>query len=202
MRLNINLASRKYEDVRKFFLGWTITLAALGACALLLAILATINYLGSEKSGKNIRDSQAKVSALQKERDALVAKEHLPENRDVTEQKRFWNTQIAKRKFSWTQLFNDLQRIMPARARLVSVQPELTTDNRLQLRLTIEGENRPSARELQEKMETSACFRSPKIRSEDTQKDSKSGVVGYRFEIESDYVPCAALRHVSSREGI
>jgi hypothetical protein len=202
MRFNINLASRKYEDVRKFYLGWTITLATLGGCALLLAILAAISYVGAKTSSKHIQELETKASALQSERDGLLRTENLPQNRDVVEQKRFWNTQIAKRKFSWTQLFNDLQRIMPARARLVNVQPDLSADNRLKLQLTIEGENRPSARELQEKMESSACFRSPKILTESTQKDSKSGGVGYRFEIESDYVPCASPGRPPSREGI
>src|SRR5262249_12686755 len=119
MRLNINLASRKYEDVRKFFIGWGVTLIALGVCTLLLATLAAINYASTAKAGKDIKALQAKEEALQKERNTLLERER--QNREVTEQKRFWNTQIAKRTFSWTQLLNVLQKMMPARARLASV---------------------------------------------------------------------------------
>src|SRR5262249_19117364 len=155
-RLNINLASRKYEDVRKFYIGWGVTLIALGVCTLVLAALATVNYISAAGANKDIKALQDKGAALQKERDSLLEREK--QNREVTEQKRFWNTQIAKRTFSWTQLLNDLQKMMPARARLASVQPELTPDHRLKLKLTIEGESRPSARELKEKMEGSECF--------------------------------------------
>jgi hypothetical protein len=202
MRLSINLASRKYEDVRKFFIGWRVALAALGVCALLLAILAAMTSVSSAKSGKNIKELQAKVAAQQKERDRLAAIENSPENREVTQEKKFWNTQIAKRKFSWTQLFNDLQRIMPARARLVSVQPDLAGDNNLKLKLMIEGENRSNARELAVKMENSECFRMPKILVETAQKDSGSGATTYKFEIEAAYTPCATPGHTLSKEGI
>src|SRR5262249_7124809 len=202
MRLNINLASRKYEDVRKFFIGWGVTLIAMGVCTLLLAVLATVSFINSAKDRKDVQALQDTGAALQKERDALVESENRPENRGVTEQKRFWNTQFAKRTFSWTQLLNDLQKMMPARARLANVQPELTPDHRLKLKLLIEGESRPSARELKEKMEGSECFRSSKILSETIQKDNRSGVQTYKFEIEADYAPCATHSKSSAREGL
>jgi Tfp pilus assembly protein PilN len=200
MRLNINLASRKYEDVRKFFVGWGVTLIALGVCTLLLATMAGINYASTAKATKDIRALETKEAALQKERDTLVERER--QNREITEQKRFWNSQIARRIFSWTQLLNDLQKMMPARSRLASVQPELTPDHRLKLKLLIEGESRPSARELKEKMEGSECFRSSKILSETTQKDTKTNVQTYKFEIEADYAPCASHGQSSAREGL
>jgi hypothetical protein len=186
MRLNINLASRKYEDVRQFYVRWGITLVALTALALLLGTLAGLSYRRSAKSGQDIKQLQQNISSLEKERDRLAAFENLPENRDVTEQKRFWNSQIKRRKFSWTQLFNDLQRIMPSRAHLISVQPELTPDNRLKLKLIIEGESRANSRELQERMEKSERFRSPEIVSETEEKGH------VKFEIQTEYAADAA----------
>jgi Tfp pilus assembly protein PilN len=189
MRLNINLASRKYEEVRQFYVRWGIALAALTVLALLLATLAGLSYRRSAKSGQDIKQLQQKIAALEKERDRLVAVENQPANRDVTEQKKFWNSQIKRREFSWTQLFNDLQRIMPGRAHLVSVQPELTPDNRLKLKLIIEGESRANARELQERMENSERFRSPEIVSESADnKEAKPGVPSaVKFEIQTEY---------------
>jgi len=201
MRLNINLASRKYEDVRKFYIGWGIALVTLGVCTLLLVVLAIVHFISSAEANKTIKGLQAQAANLQKQRDELVALETNPANRTITEQKNFWNTQLAKRRFSWTQLLNDLQRMMPARARLASVQPELTPDRRLRLKLIIEGESRPNARELKEKMEASECFRASKILSETTQKDAKTNAAIYKFEIEADYA-CAARGPGSSREGL
>jgi hypothetical protein len=193
MRLNINLASVKYEDVRQFFIRWTAAVAALAALAIMLAGLSYFKYSRSTASGRQTRDLQGKIAALEKQRAQAVAFDNRPENRDVTQQKKFWNTQIARRLFSWTQLFNDLQKIMPRRAFLDSVQPELTPENRLKLKLTITGEKKENARELVEKMENSTRFHSPRIVSENVEKERKPGAVpNYKFEIETYYAPAAS----------
>jgi hypothetical protein len=189
MRLNINLASRKYEDVRQFFVRWSAILGALAALALLLGTLAGLSYSRSAKSGRHIKELQQKNAQLERDRDQLIAFENRPENRDVTEQKRFWNNQIARRKFSWTQLLNDLQKIMPNRASLIAVQPELTLDRRLMLKLMIEADNRTNARELAERMEASKGFHGTAILNEFACKDAKAGTPCVKFEIETEYIP-------------
>lgn len=193
MRLNINLASVKYEDVRQFFIRWGLAVAALAILALALAGLAYLKYSRSTASARQTRDLQEKIAALEKQRQQAVAFENRPENLDVTRQKKFWNTEIAKRSLSWTQLLNDMQKIMPRRAFLDSVQPELTPDSRLKLKLTIAGEKKENARELVEKMENSTRFRSPRIVSESVEKERKPGSVPhYKFEIETYYAPAGS----------
>ena len=204
MRLNINLASRKYEDVQRFFVRGGTALGVLAAFAILLATLAGRNYSSSIKSGREIRELQQKVAALQKERDRALIFENLPENRDVTEQRKFWNGQIAKRSFSWTQLFNDLQKIMPGRAYLASVQPELTPDNRHKLKLVIQGESQDNARELVHKMEGSTRFRVDHIDDETKQINSGPGAPPtYKFAITIFYMPAnASSAHAGTKEGM
>lgn len=198
MRLNINLASRKYEDVRRFFLRWGVALAVLSGLTILLATLAFFSYARAAKSGREIKELQQKVDALKKQRDQLRDFENRPENLDVTQQKKFWNAQIARRNLSWTQLFNDLQRIMPDRAFLNSVQPELTRDNRLMLKLVIAGEKRDDARELQKRMEDSPHFHAPHIVDETLQKREKSELPLWRFEIGTEYAPAGAPPQLQS----
>ncbi len=193
MRLNINLASLKYEDVRQFFIRWGAALAVLAALAVVLAGLSYLKYSRSTASARQTRELQGKIAALEKQRQQAADFEKRPENREVTEQKKFWNSQIARRLFSWTQLFNDLQKIMPRRAFLDSVQPELTPENRLKLKLTIAGEKKENARELVEKMENSTRFHSPRIVSENVEKRTKPGAVpNYKFEIETYYEPAGS----------
>ena len=208
MRLNINLASRKYEDVRQFFLRWRAILGTLAAVTLLLGTLAALSYSRSIKSGRHIKEQQQQVAQLEREKQRLIDEENRPANREVTDQKRFWNAQIARRKFSWTQLLNDLQRIMPARASLVAVQPEMKPDRRLMLDLTIEADNRANARELAERMEASKGFRGTWIKEERVPTSAKTGtpgvggkVEGVRFVIESEYIPAQPSRP-RTREGI
>lgn len=191
MRLNINLASRKYEEVRRFFVRWRATLAVLAALTVLLAALAVLSHSRAAQAGREINDMKQKVTALQKRRDELIAYENRPENREVTLQKQFWNAQLARRNLSWTQLFNDLQKIMPDRAYLNSVQPELTKDNRLKLKIVIAGEKRDDARELQKRMEDSARFHAPHIDTETQQKGEKGAPPIWKFEIGTEYTPAS-----------
>ncbi|HEY6308449.1 MAG TPA: PilN domain-containing protein [Candidatus Angelobacter sp.] len=195
MRVNINLASQKYEDVRRFYVRWGVTLAALAILVPLLAALSYVKHSRSEAAARQTTALQKEIAGLEQERNRLAAFENRPENKDVTQQKKYWNTQLARRSLSWTQLLNEMQRIMPRRAFLNSVQPEMTTDGRLKLTLTITGETQADARELQEKMEVSPRFYSTRPLNVSTVKDAKPGMPPtYKWEIETFYtLPGPAL---------
>jgi len=204
MRVNINLASRKYEDVQQFFLRWGVSLALLAALTLLLGALSVLKYTHSVKSAKETKDTQQKIAQLQKELDDAAAYERLPENVEVTRAKKYWNNQFIRRTVSWTQLLNDLQRIMPNRAFLQSVHPELTPDNRITLELLIAGEKYDDALDLQKKLETSKCFHFPKILSDTLEKEGRGVPSNLRkFEIETNYTAeCTAPARPAIREGM
>ena len=203
MRLNINLASQKFEDVRQFYLRWTIAIAAAAVLGLLLVGLAVMNHSTSSRTGNQIREHQEKIASLQKERAAAEHVTNLPENHDVTAQKNYWNKQIVRRQLSWTQLFNDLQKIMPARAYLSSVHPEITQEKRLKLTVVIVGDTHNNGLELVQKMEKSDRFRGPQINAETRQKDERSGEQLYKFDIVTYYTPAAPGQgRTANREGL
>ena len=204
MRLNINLASQKYEDVRQFYVRWGTAVGLTAVLTLFLIGMAWINYSSSSRSSQRIRELQEKIAALQKERTAAETISNLPENHEITAQKNYWNRQINRRQLSWTQLFNDLQRIMPARAYVSSVHPEITQDNRLKLTLMIKGDTHENGLELVKKMEKSERFRGPKINAETSEKDARSGAELYKFDIETYYTPAAAPTQgrAATREGL
>jgi Tfp pilus assembly protein PilN len=202
MRLNINLASQKFEDVRQFYVRWSVAVGFAALLMLLLIGVAWINFAGSSKSSQRIKQLQAEIGDLQKQRAAAEAISNLPENHDITAQKNYWNRQINRRQLSWTQLFNDLQRIMPARAYLSSVHPEVTADNRLRLTLVVMGDTHDNGLELQKKMERSERFRSPQITMETRQKQQNSEGQLYKFDIVTYYTPAAPMPGRSAnREG-
>jgi hypothetical protein len=203
MRLNINLASQKYEDVRKFYMRWVAAIGLTVVLTLVLVFLAWKNYSDSSKSNARIKQHEQRIAELQKERTEAESISNRPENHDVTAQKNYWNRQIARRSFSWTQLFNDLQRIMPGRAYVSSVHPEITTDNRLRLSLEIVGDKHDNALELVQKMEKSERFRGPRIKAETVQQDQRAGTRLYKFDIETYYTPAGAVQaRPASREGL
>jgi len=203
MRLNINLASQKYEDVRQFYVRWGTALAAALVLTVILAVLAGLNHSRSSQSTRRIKELHEKIAALEKERASAEAVENSPENRDVTGQKNYWNAQIARRTFSWTQLFNDLQKIMPGRAYVMSVAPELTRDSRLKLKLVIAAEKHDNAIDLVKRMEGSPRFRQSQITSETQQKDTRTGANTFKFEIEAFYTPSGvAAARPAAKEGM
>ena len=202
MRLNINLASQKFEDVRQFYVRWSVAIGSAAVLLLVLIGLAAMNYSSSSKSGQRIKELRERIDSLQQQRAAAERISNLPENHDVNLQKNYWNRQINRRQLSWTQLFNDLQKIMPARAFVSSVHPEITLDNRLKLTLMIKGDTHDNGLELVKKMEKSSRFRGAAISSESSEKDQKTGMELFKFDIVTYYTPAAPPQgRTADREG-
>ena len=187
MRVNINLASQKYEDVRRFHVLWGSVIAGTAGLTVLLLVFAAWNYADSSQVKQRIKEKEQKIATLERERASAQAVANLPQNRGITEQKNYWNGQIAKRSLSWTQLFNDLQRIMPPRAYLNAVHPEITLDHRLKLQLVIISDKHDGALELVKKMEKSERFSGPSIGNESVQKDAHTGGFIYKVDISTYY---------------
>jgi Tfp pilus assembly protein PilN len=178
--------------------------AAMIIFTLLLAVLSWFNYSSSRKSSAHIRELEQRINNLKQQRDNAVRVENLPENRVVMDENNYWNRQIKRRGFSWTQLFNDLQKIMPGRVYVISVAPELTPDNQLKLKMTIGGETSEDLNTLVKKMEGSQKFRHTELKTQTIQKESRPGAPPlHKFEIETFYTPATFGRgHNASGEGI
>jgi hypothetical protein len=78
---------------------------------------------------------------------------------------------------------------MPARLHVVSIHPELTEDDELQIKLTVAGESRERALDLVRRMEESPRFRQPVINSENAQVNSQTPGDNVEFQISALYVP-------------
>jgi len=204
MRIDINLASQRYEDARQFYFRWGGALIVLVALTLGLAFLGWRHYQSTAADRKHINDWRQKISGLEQERRHAEEVLNRPENRDVRDQSRFWNDVIDEKSFSWTQLLSDLEKIMPGRAYLLSVQPTLTTDKRLKLKLTIAADNHENGVELQAKMEHSDHFHGPVIVSEGVRPTQGAGPATTpitEFVIETFYTPTSVEPHAALDRG-
>ena len=196
MRININLASQKFEDARQFYVRWGSALALVVVITAGLVLLSWYNFQGTASDRKRINELQQKIAKLDQERKQAEEVLNRPENRDVRDQSRFWNDVIDQKSFSWTQLLSDLEKIMPARAYVRTVQPTLTQDKRLQLKLMIAGEQRDDVNDLVSKMERSERFHSSVLKSEELHTQSVGGSGSsqnvqpvWEFGIETFYTP-------------
>jgi hypothetical protein len=83
-------------------------------------------------------------------------------------------------------VFEDLEQVMPARLHVVSIEPEMSADNQLHIKLVVAGESRDRALELVRKMEGSQHFRQTRIDREAFQPAAGDSV---QFDISALYVP-------------
>lgn len=186
MRYDINLATRPYIDARSFYARWATLLVPLAVVALVLAGMAMRSLIGSREVARKVREEQARIAKLDENRARAEAVMNRPENRDTRDQSRFLNDLIARKAFSWTQVFEELERVMPDRVRVLAIHPEIK-DDRLLVVMSVAGETRADGQELLRRMETSPSFRQPQLRSEDVSQTGEGNMV--RFEVAATYVP-------------
>jgi hypothetical protein len=202
MRLNINLASQKFEDTHAFYVRWGSSAGLVVLLTIILAWLAWSSHTRSVQSGKRIAELQRKIADLDQKKSEAEAILNRPENHDVREESRYWNGRIAQRSFSWTQLFSDLERIMPSRTYVASVQPATTLDKRLQLKIVINGESHEDANNLLKRMKASPTFLAPAISTEAFHAGQKNSPGFWQFDIETYYTPVTALqKNAGTKEG-
>jgi hypothetical protein len=185
MRLNVNLASQPYEDARQFAAQWTPILAGAALLAGVLVYVVVGGWMEARDVRRQLREVRAQMAELDRRHAQAVAILERPGNAEVRRRSEFLNAQIARKAFSWTQVFSDLETLMPNRLQVVSIRPEITADDRLQVQLSVAGPARDRAVELVRRLEQSERFRQPQVRSERAR--SERGDV--QFEIVALYVP-------------
>lgn len=212
MRIDINLASQRYEDARQFYVRWVSALALVIVLTAVLAWLGWLSYKRTAGDRKLLNDFQARMNAFDDQRKQAEAILNRPENQDVRDQSRFWNDVIDQKSFSWTRLLSDLEKIMPARAYVTSVQPTVTPEKRLKLKLVIGSDKQDDANELVKKMEGSERFRGPQIVGEVIHSPAQGTPSGpgagsqplVEFTIETYYTPATPMQqqqHLVAKAG-
>jgi Tfp pilus assembly protein PilN len=180
MRLDINLATHAYEDAREFWVRWGIGVSVLGVLTLTLLVAAVSGWYTARVDRKKIGDLRAAVAEREQEQATAEAMLNRPENRAMREKSQYLNELIKRKSFSWTKAIESLERLMPPKIHLVSIQPELNEDNELAIKMVVAGDSSGRAIELVRKMEDSKHFRETRIESttQMTQPGSDSVQVG------------------------
>ena len=186
MRTRINLATQPYEDARRFYLQWGRLLLVLAVSTAFLISLVVKSRNASRDIAMRVAQERSQIAEIDRERAAAEAILNRPENRDVRDKSRFLNALIVRKAFSWTQVFSDLERIVPPRVRIVSIRPDVNTSHQLEIHVEAIGDSRDKAIELVRRMEESPTFREPQVRVERVESGKATGV---NFSIIAQYVP-------------
>jgi type IV pilus assembly protein PilN len=196
MRFNINLASQPYEDSRQFWTYWGTGLGLLALTTLLLVSLAISGFIEGSRDRQQIAKLKTELAAYDQERNEAQAMLNQPQNRTTRDQSRFLNDLFERKAFSWTLVFEQLEQVMPAHLHVVSIQPSVSEDNNLQLKLVVGGDTREQALDLVRKMESSRHFKQTRIDSEkyEDQEQTPGKTDRVEFNISAFYVPSAEAR--------
>src|SRR5882724_8604366 len=171
MKFNLNLASKPYEDVHRFYMKWVPLLAGLAVIALALSIKAFVSYSDSRSIQRDISARRQQIEKLENERQAAQATLNLPENSGTSRQAQFLNNLFFRKAFSWTQVMADLEKIVPAQVQVNSIHPALNADGGLEFTLNVSTDHHESAVELVRRLEGSPRFREASIKSEAYKQD-------------------------------
>lgn len=188
MRVNINLATQPYEDSSRFWFRWGGALVALGLVSLILFYVTLSGWLVARRDRGMIAQAQAEIAKRDQEHangEALLAR---TENRSTRDRSEFLNDLFQRKAFSWTQVFQDLERVMPAGLHVVGIHPEMGNDNQLEIKLVVAGSSRDRALQLVEKMEGSQRFHLTHIEAENALQGQGTGDT-VQFQISALYVP-------------
>lgn len=192
MRININLASERYEAVRQY-------LQRVRTLIFLMAVVAAVlvGYILYQRS--HTRDIDAKIAKARQELNELSDEKaqaqailNKPANRGIADQSEFLNELFARKSLSWTRIFSEMERIMPPNIHVVSMKPDYTVNNELVVHMVVATDSRDRAVELVKRMEGSNRFRGPQIVAETVttnSSDQGSGPGNIQFDIASVYVP-------------
>src|SRR5437016_14097338 len=173
MRLDVNLATHPYKDTRQSWIRWGSAVALIAILTGALLYSAVTEWSFAEKDRGIMSQYKTQIANRDQERSRAEAVLNRPENRTTRDRSQFLNQLIERKAFSWTQVFADLERMMPARLHVVSIHPEVTEDNQLQIKLVVAGESPERALDLVRKMEESPRLRQPAVTAQNTETNGQ-----------------------------
>jgi len=156
--LPLNLASEPFRRDRPILAASAATaVLMLGVLAVLVSIIVQQRELAADSRAQLARlESQLRAAAA--EQAQLEAQLRQPGNAAVLDRNALFNSLILRKSISWTLLFADLEKVMPAQVRLMTVRPYLTANNEVQLDMVVGAQSPDPVIELLKRLERSPTF--------------------------------------------
>jgi Tfp pilus assembly protein PilN len=190
--LHLNLASRPYRDYRPVY-------AVIVAASLLIAYLTLVNFDTYYRYRHETRTTRAKIEQLdvqteteRRRADQADAQLKTVNMTALDKQTRFINAQLAERAFSWSELLDKLEKVLPQNVRITTISPTFDeTTGLVHLEIACEDKVGGGMIEMINRMMTASQFTRPFPHVETrTGADPKSG--SYQFSLSVDFKPAVA----------
>ena len=201
MRFEINLASQPYQDVQKFLTRWGVAVGVLALLTIGLAHYATRAVLNWRITRKQVSSFEQQIAKQEQRKSDVEAFLNRPENSQTRDRSRFLNSLIARKAFSWTEVFTDLEGIMPAHVKVTAIRPNVNEQDQLAVHLRVSSPTREPAIELVNRIERSPHFSQAEILSENLVKvetGHNQEAESWDFDIRAIYIPGFARPHLEA----
>ena len=206
MRISINLASRPFVELGPVLARLRLAIAGLAILAVGLGIGVHILSRRVQAAESRMHDLQSQTATLDNERHANENRMRSAENQAVLERSRFLNDVFERKSFSWTAVMMDLENVLPTGVQVTSIEPVLTPDGEVNIRLRVSGDREREV-ELVRNLERSQRFVLPRIVNETAQSSEQGGAPaanlvpgGVEFDILSGYNPLPAQKAAVQQE--
>jgi len=137
--LHLNLASRPYRDYKPVYA--VVVITSLAVAFLMLNNVETYYRYVIETKSTRAKIAQLDADADAEKRRAAAADAQL-RNVDLVSldaETKFINAQLAERAFSWSELLDRLERVLPDDARIKNITPTFSKAGLVHLELTFDG---------------------------------------------------------------
>ncbi|MGQ0735488.1 MAG: hypothetical protein ACT4QD_17770 [Acidobacteriota bacterium] len=179
--LRSNLATRPFYNDRAVRVG--LALAAVAAVALTVYNGLELVSLNGRNREVVARAEAAEGRAREVRAQAAATRQSLARDNvaEVQSAAREANLLIERRAFSWTELFNRFEETLPADVRIAAVQPQLDTEGRMLVAVTVVSRRIEDLDSFIDRLEQTGAFRSVLSRQEQHQDDGmlRSIIQGY-----------------------
>lgn len=165
MKIRLNVATQPLESHRRFLAGATV-LAVVGL--LLLVVLSTSVYrTWRRNSGERatIERYQSQLVAMHGERQQLAAFFDSEKTKTVMDRAAFLNSLIDQRSFPWTKIFTDLEKVLPAGVRVVSIEPKMQ-NGQVYVKLVVGAADDKSKIRFLDALQSSSAFSQIRVNAE------------------------------------
>ena len=202
MRINVNLATRPFVELRPFFLRLRIIMAALALAAIVLFIVDHAMARRFDRARADFDQVHTQLVDTQQERNRAQASMTQPANAAVLERARFLNDLFLRKSFSWTAVMMDLETVLPVGVQVTSIEPQVTAEGDVIIHLRVSGD-RDRAVQLVRNLERSRRFLQPRLVGESSQAKENGAPAaapaaapgkpaGVEFDILANYNPLPA----------
>jgi type IV pilus assembly protein PilN len=123
MKVRLNLSTKPLQTHRRFLAGAGILGVIAGLFFIGLGWHVYAVRRGDEVYRDRIVTVRSEMVSLERQRQELEQFFSRPENAKLHDRSAFLNTIIDEQSLNWTQMFMDLEKILPAGVRVVSIEP-------------------------------------------------------------------------------